>query len=146
MKQTLKIYEKLPSLNELIDMAKKNRYSCGKWTKEWHNTICKYIIASRLKKMDQAKFDFIWIETDKGQGRDKDNISSLGKKFIFDALVKARILKDDGWDDVISWSDHFTKKQIQDFPNGGVIVYMDDICDDVHVFNVKSKLVELIVK
>lgn len=39
--------------------------------------------------------------------RDKDNISSFGRKVIQDALVRAKILKNDGWNDIIGFEDMF---------------------------------------
>ena len=39
--------------------------------------------------------------------KDKDNISSFGRKVIQDALVRAKILKNDGWNDIIGFEDIF---------------------------------------
>ena len=39
--------------------------------------------------------------------KDKDNISSFGRKVIQDALVRAKILKNDGWKQIIGFEDHF---------------------------------------
>ena len=39
--------------------------------------------------------------------RDKDNISSFGRKVIQDALVRAKILQNDGWKDIIGFEDRF---------------------------------------
>ena len=39
--------------------------------------------------------------------RDKDNVSGIAHKFVQDALVESGILKDDGWDYVIGFSDEF---------------------------------------
>lgn len=39
--------------------------------------------------------------------RDKDNISSFGRKVIQDALVRAKIIKNDGWNDIIGFEDVF---------------------------------------
>ena len=38
--------------------------------------------------------------------RDKDNIA-FAKKFIQDALVKEKVLKNDGWAQIESWTDAF---------------------------------------
>ena len=46
-----------------------------------------------------------WYEPNKR--RDKDNISSFGRKIIQDALVKAKVLKNDGWGDIIGFEDRF---------------------------------------
>ena len=48
---------------------------------------------------------YIWYERD--MRRDLDNVSSFGRKVIQDALVKAAILKGDGWKYVVGFSDRF---------------------------------------
>lgn len=49
--------------------------------------------------------EYLWIEPNRR--RDKDNISSFGRKVIQDALVSAGVLKDDGWKHVVGFSDRF---------------------------------------
>ena len=49
--------------------------------------------------------EFLWVEPNKR--RDKDNISSFGRKVIQDALVQCGVLKDDGWRHVVGFSDRF---------------------------------------
>ena len=51
------------------------------------------------------KIDYILYE--KNKKRDLDNISSFGRKVIQDALVDNGILKNDGWEDVVGFSDSF---------------------------------------
>lgn len=48
---------------------------------------------------------YCWYE--KNRRRDLDNISSFGRKVIQDALVKSGVLKNDGWKEIISFSDEF---------------------------------------
>ncbi|MFG6325582.1 MAG: RusA family crossover junction endodeoxyribonuclease [Lachnospiraceae bacterium] len=57
-------------------------------------------------KIEKPVFmEYTWIEPNKR--RDKDNISSFGRKVIQDALVSAGVLKDDGWRYVVGFSDRF---------------------------------------
>lgn len=49
--------------------------------------------------------EYTWYEKDRR--RDKDNISSFGRKVIQDALVQAGFLEDDGWDEIAGFSDDF---------------------------------------
>lgn len=49
--------------------------------------------------------EYTWIEP--SRRRDKDNISSFGRKVIQDALVSTGVLKDDGWKYVVGFSDRF---------------------------------------
>lgn len=46
-----------------------------------------------------------WFEKDRR--RDLDNISSFGRKVIQDALVKTRVLENDGWRHIVGFSDEF---------------------------------------
>lgn len=39
--------------------------------------------------------------------RDKDNISSFGRKVIQDGLVRVGVLKNDGWKHIEGFSDRF---------------------------------------
>lgn len=48
---------------------------------------------------------YTWYELNRR--RDHDNVSGFGHKVIQDALVEAKVLKDDGWDEIIGYSDSF---------------------------------------
>lgn len=48
---------------------------------------------------------YTWYEPDRR--RDMDNISSFGRKVIQDGLVKAGVLKNDGWKQIARFSDDF---------------------------------------
>ena len=48
---------------------------------------------------------YLWVE--KNRRRDKDNISSFGRKVIQDALVKMGVLRNDGWENIEGFSDNF---------------------------------------
>lgn len=48
---------------------------------------------------------YTWYERNKK--RDKDNISSFGRKVIQDGLVKAGVLENDGWKQIEGFSDRF---------------------------------------
>ena len=48
---------------------------------------------------------YVWYEPNKR--RDKDNVSSFGRKIIQDALVSGGWLKNDGWADIVGFSDEF---------------------------------------
>ena len=39
--------------------------------------------------------------------RDLDNISGVAHKFIQDALVKCKVLDNDGWNNIVGFEDHF---------------------------------------
>lgn len=52
-----------------------------------------------------AFMEYTWIEP--SRRRDKDNISSFGRKVIQDSLVSTGVLKDDGCKHVVGFSDRF---------------------------------------
>lgn len=99
---TLWIPGPLPNIN---DIAGKNRWTYGKSKKEWTQRIAWLAKAAKLPQFERAHFDFEWREPTKR--RNPDNIAGGGKKLIFDGLVTAKVIKNDGWGQVASWSDSF---------------------------------------
>ena len=67
-------------------------------------TAYAYKTLKRWRASGPVFMEYTWIE--KNKRRDKDNIA-FGRKFIQDALVKAGYLKDDGWDEIVGFSDSF---------------------------------------
>ncbi len=49
--------------------------------------------------------EYTWYEINKQ--RDKDNISSYGRKIIQDRLVGSGVLQGDGWNNIDGFSDTF---------------------------------------
>lgn len=49
--------------------------------------------------------EYTWYE--KNKRRDLDNISSFGRKVIQDSLVHTHVLKNDGWKEIVGFSDTF---------------------------------------
>lgn len=92
----------LPNVN---DIAGKNRWTYGKDKKEWTQRIAWLAKAAQLPQIARAHFDFKWFEATKR--RNPDNISGGGKKLVFDGLVTAKVLPNDGWSQVAGWTDSF---------------------------------------
>lgn len=107
-RQTLWIPGRFPGLNEVIAAAKG---SCGrgrayaKMKRDLGELVWIAAKAARLRPVKRARVHFLWVEKDKR--RDPDNVSSAGRKFILDGLVKAGVLPGDGWAAIESWSDSF---------------------------------------
>ena len=80
-------------------MANKMKHS-------YQTLISAYIRRSRLKPI-KCPVKIIYRFYEPNKRRDKDNIAGIAHKFIQDALVNDGILKDDGWDYVIGFSDEF---------------------------------------
>lgn len=91
------IEEKLPSLNDVIDKNRTNRYAGAKYKKDIEEKISYYIADAVAKGTlhKQEKPCWIVIEwTEKDRRRDADNIQS-SQKFVIDSLVKCGILQND---------------------------------------------------
>lgn len=94
MNQKLIIEGQLMGLNEFISANKSNRYKGGEAKKEQQRVIWAYIKKCKLKPIKNYPVipKIVWYEPDKK--RDYDNVV-FAKKFIFDALVECKILKND---------------------------------------------------
>ncbi|WP_272032939.1 Holliday junction resolvase [Oceanobacillus kimchii] len=85
----------LPTLNEIIEASKKHHMQYAKMKKDF--TALVMIHCMNLPKVKKADFEITWYCQDKR--KDKDNIVA-GQKFIFDGLVKAGVLQNDGWQQI----------------------------------------------
>lgn len=97
---------RLPSLNDYCK-AERTGYHCANNMKHrCQKEIIAYIRRSRLKPI-KYPVTILYRFYEANRRRDKDNIAGVAHKFIQDALVEAGILKDDGWDEVVGFSDKF---------------------------------------
>ncbi|MFD2658592.1 RusA family crossover junction endodeoxyribonuclease [Gracilibacillus thailandensis] len=85
----------LPSMNEIIEMSKKHHMQYSIMKKQYTQLV--KLHAMKLPKIERADFVITWYCQDKR--KDKDNITS-GQKFIFDGLVEAGVLQNDGWKEI----------------------------------------------
>ena len=107
MEYLLTILGKLPGLNDYIDAERTNRHKGAKMKAD-SGTIVAVAIRQCMMgvRIEKPVFmEYTWIEP--SRRRDKDNISSFGRKVIQDALVSTGVLKDDGWKHVVGFSDKF---------------------------------------
>lgn len=104
---TITISGRLPGLNDYIRAMNNNRHSGAEMKRShMHDVMWQIYRQMGAKKIKHPVYiRFRWIERDKR--RDRDNISSFGRKVILDALVSCGTLKDDGWDYVVGYSDRF---------------------------------------
>lgn len=92
-KQTFRINQRLDGLNEYTSECRGNKYGGGKCKHKNEDIVLLAIRNARLKPVKDAYWvNFIWYEARKT--RDKDNVA-FAKKFILDALQRARITKGD---------------------------------------------------
>jgi len=82
-------------MNEIIAASKAHHMKYANMKKDY--TALVMISAGNLRKVDKADFEITWYCKDKR--KDKDNIIA-GAKFIFDGLVKAGVIKNDGWSQI----------------------------------------------
>lgn len=88
----------LPGLNEYTDANRSHREGGNAMKSKTQRAI----IASLRKQIrrpfrEPVTMRFRWYEKDRR--RDKDNIS-FAKKFILDALVQMKVLRNDGWSNI----------------------------------------------
>ena len=107
MEYLLTIPGTLNNLNDYIAAERTNRHKGAKMKAD-NGSIVAAAIRQCLpgERIEKSVFmEYTWVEPNKR--RDKDNISSFGRKVIQDALVITGVLKDDGWKYVSGFSDRF---------------------------------------
>lgn len=107
MKYLLIIHGKLNNLNDYIKALDTSRYNGAGLKSDDEARVLQEIYSQfgRLRITRPVRMQYSWYE--KNKRRDLDNISSFGRKVIQDALVKAKILQNDGWDEITGFSDEF---------------------------------------
>ena len=107
MKYLLIIHGRLDNLNDYIKALDTSRYKGSALKNENESKVLQEIYSQfgRLRIIKPVKMHYIWYEKDKR--RDLDNVSSFGRKVIQDALVKSRVLQNDGWNEIKGFSDEF---------------------------------------
>lgn len=93
-------------MNEYINAERTNKYKGAQMKRQ-----CESVVMHSARSLGKYRAErpvymvYRWYCEDRR--KDKDNISSFGRKVIQDALVKAKILKNDGWNDIIGFEDIF---------------------------------------
>lgn len=105
MMQSLIIKGRIPDLNEYSDAERRNRYTGAKLKKEWTALIAGEAKAQKLKSME-SPLSVLFIFFVKDRKRDKDNLL-INTKWGLDGLVKAGIIKNDGWNDIVDLTFHW---------------------------------------
>lgn len=82
----------LPTMNEIVAASKKHYMQYANMKKDY--TALVMVHAQGLPKVEKADYVITWYCKDKR--KDIDNIMA-GQKFIFDGLVKAGVIENDGW-------------------------------------------------
>lgn len=104
MSAELFIPGRLPGLNEIIAARAarwKGTYSQTK--REWTEVIGALAQAARLPTFERGVY-VSFVLREPNRKRDPDNALAGAAKFVLDALVKARVLKNDGWRGILGIS------------------------------------------
>ena len=107
MEYLLVIYARLNNLNDYISAEGASRYK-GAAMKARNEVLVKVAIKQQMRSIRIERpvyMEYTWYERNKR--RDLDNISSFGRKVIQDALVQTRVLVNDGWNEIVGFSDQF---------------------------------------
>lgn len=97
----------LHGMNDYIGELNKSRHAGAALKKTDQRTVelCAKTQLRKFRPTGPVWMKYIWYERNKK--RDKDNISSFGRKVIQDGLVKAGVLENDGWKHIEGFSDRF---------------------------------------
>ena len=101
---------RLPGLNDYL-AAERNfskKHSCGNDMKQQNQMLISNAIRLQLKRLHidkQVHISYAFYEPDKK--RDLDNIAGVAHKFIQDALVKCKVIDNDGWNNISGFDDSF---------------------------------------
>lgn len=97
----------LPGLNEYIEAERSHRQKGAAMKRKWQKAVAAALRRQlRGPLQEPVIMRYTWYELDRR--RDKDNISAFGRKVIQDAMVRdLRVLKNDGWANIESFSDRF---------------------------------------
>lgn len=103
----LTVWGTLPGLNEIIAENRRNYHAGAKLKKEAQYTVevCARKTLKRWRASTPVFMHYTWYEPNRK--RDKDNIAAGGRKIIQDALVSCGYIKNDGWHDIVGFSDTF---------------------------------------
>lgn len=107
MEYLLVIHARLNNLNDYISAEGASRYK-GAAMKARNEALVKVAIKQQMRSIRIERpvyMEYTWYERNKR--RDLDNISSFGRKVIQDALVQTRVLVNDGWNEIVGFSDQF---------------------------------------
>jgi len=117
--QVLQITHDFPTLNKYIKAERSNKYIAAKMKKEATEIVSAEALKQKIKPFKSAQFIFIWHRKDKRS--DKDNITFM-QKYIFDGLVKAGVMENDGWEQIKGSINHYFD---MDNENGVTIIILE---------------------
>ena len=100
----------LPGLNDYLRAERKfsNRHSCGNDMKQQCQMLISNAIRLQLKRLHiNAPVNIRYSFYEPNRKRDLDNIAGVAHKFIQNAFVRCNVIDNDGWNDIVGFSDEF---------------------------------------
>lgn len=99
------ISNELTDLNAYIQAERSNRFAASTIKEAETNRVYWECKKQKLKKIEHpVNIYYTWFC--KNKKKDKSNIA-FARKFIEDGLVKAGVLENDGWNNIIGFNDIF---------------------------------------
>ena len=71
---------------------------------------------------------YLWVDGDRR--RDRDNIAA-GRKFVQDALVRCKVLQNDGWKEIASFADDWAVDKARPRVEIEIVETEDDVGGDM---------------
>lgn len=97
----------MASLNDYILACRKSPFAGNHFKHKEQAKIIKAIGESDLQQVTDYPLQVTFLFYEVNHKRDLDNISSWAHKSVMDALVTSGILENDGWKQVVGYSDCF---------------------------------------
>ena len=93
-----------PGLNEYMEAERSNRYKAAGMKKDMQRVIglCIRAQLGKLRIANPVVMHYAWFEPNRR--RDRDNIV-FARKFIQDALTDCGVLQNDGWNNILWFTD-----------------------------------------
>lgn len=101
----------LPGLNDYLkaERAFTKGHSCGNDMKQKYQMVISNAIRVQLGRLHIDKPVYIrYAYYEPNKRRDLDNIAGVAHKFIQDALVRCKVLDNDGWQNITGFEDRFS--------------------------------------
>lgn len=98
----------IPTLNEHDNANRGNRYG-GATMKKKATSLCATYVKKAMNEgfeVEKQPMDLRFDWYLKNRRKDKDNVS-FAKKYIFDGMINAGLLENDGWKQVGDWAETF---------------------------------------
>ena len=96
---------RLPGMNDMTAKQGRGRgFVYARDKKKWTNDIALLARAAHVPHFERVHIDYRWVESNRR--RNPDNIASAHKQ-INDGLVTGKVLDNDGWKQISSWTDSF---------------------------------------